>query len=300
MIKVSICIPTYKQLNFLAKTLDSITIQNYKDYEIIITDDTPDNSVLELLNTYDFEDRLKYHKNEITLGSPKNWNKAVSLAEGQYIKIMHHDDYFSYAYSLRKFVEMLDNNPQSDFAFSASITVDISKNDTWVQQPSKKQLEYLSSDPLAPFFGNFIGPPSSTIYRNKKQFCYDENLTWLVDLDFYIKNLQANKHYQYTSATLITGITGTEHNVTTECINNKEVEIREYLYLYKKIYTPKIFFRTKFLIFFIRLFNRYKISSAEELREIGTQVKLPQLIKLALICKSLIHTFKGEKSFKLF
>ena len=42
---VTICIPTYKQTQYLKKCLDSILIQNFKNFELIISDDTPDNSV---------------------------------------------------------------------------------------------------------------------------------------------------------------------------------------------------------------------------------------------------------------
>jgi cellulose synthase/poly-beta-1,6-N-acetylglucosamine synthase-like glycosyltransferase len=38
-IKVSICIPTYQQVEYLKKTLDSIQFQDFHDYEIIVTDD---------------------------------------------------------------------------------------------------------------------------------------------------------------------------------------------------------------------------------------------------------------------
>ena len=45
MPKVSICIPCYKQTVFLKRTLDSITTQSYEDFEVIVTDDTPDYSI---------------------------------------------------------------------------------------------------------------------------------------------------------------------------------------------------------------------------------------------------------------
>jgi cellulose synthase/poly-beta-1,6-N-acetylglucosamine synthase-like glycosyltransferase len=38
--KVSICIPVYNNPNGLKKLLDSIRIQDYKDYEVIVSDDS--------------------------------------------------------------------------------------------------------------------------------------------------------------------------------------------------------------------------------------------------------------------
>jgi glycosyltransferase involved in cell wall biosynthesis len=42
---VSICIPTYKQTEYLKKCLESILAQDFKDYELIISDDTPDDTI---------------------------------------------------------------------------------------------------------------------------------------------------------------------------------------------------------------------------------------------------------------
>jgi glycosyltransferase involved in cell wall biosynthesis len=42
---ISICIPAYKRIEFLQRLFDSIAIQTYKGYEVIITDDSPDEVV---------------------------------------------------------------------------------------------------------------------------------------------------------------------------------------------------------------------------------------------------------------
>ena len=49
---ISICIPAYKHVDYLQRLLDSILIQTYKNFEIIITDDRPDNSVEILLEKH--------------------------------------------------------------------------------------------------------------------------------------------------------------------------------------------------------------------------------------------------------
>ena len=46
---VSICIPAYKRISYLKRLLESIIIQTYKDYEVIITDDSDNDSVKDLL-----------------------------------------------------------------------------------------------------------------------------------------------------------------------------------------------------------------------------------------------------------
>ena len=39
------------------------------------------------LQEYQGEGRIKYYKNEVPLGSPKNWKEAIRLSKREYIKI---------------------------------------------------------------------------------------------------------------------------------------------------------------------------------------------------------------------
>lgn len=108
--KVSICIPAYNNEVSLKRCLDSVLIQDFEDYEIVITDDSPSNVIAQLVSGYN-NSKIHYYKNTENLGSPENWNRALSLAKGEYIKIIHHDDWFSSNDSLDKFVALLDTNP---------------------------------------------------------------------------------------------------------------------------------------------------------------------------------------------
>ena len=83
MPKVSICIPTYKQVDYLRKTLDSVLLQDFHDYELIISDDSSDDSVENLLREFDFKGKLNYFRNSVALGSPANWNYSIKQAKGE-------------------------------------------------------------------------------------------------------------------------------------------------------------------------------------------------------------------------
>ena len=65
MAKVSICIPTFGQPDHLNNLLDSIFHQSYDEYEIIITDDTRDNSVYDIVTKYNENGKIKYFKNKL-------------------------------------------------------------------------------------------------------------------------------------------------------------------------------------------------------------------------------------------
>jgi glycosyltransferase involved in cell wall biosynthesis len=93
-VAISICIPAYRNTAFLKRLLDSIACQTFTDYEIIITDDSPDDSVSQLIQNLTGIQPIRYYKNKTALGTPENWNEAIRHANGAWIKLMHNDDWF--------------------------------------------------------------------------------------------------------------------------------------------------------------------------------------------------------------
>src|SRR5258705_12616457 len=92
---ISICIPAYKRVKYLERLLESIMTQEYKDFEVIISDDSDDDCVARHIKNYSGKFSIHYYKNNPSLGTPANWNFAISLARGIWIKLMNHHDWFS-------------------------------------------------------------------------------------------------------------------------------------------------------------------------------------------------------------
>ena len=69
-VNISICIPAYKRTHFLKRLLQSIELQTYKDFEVIISDDSDDDSVSQLLTAFEGKFPIQYFKNEKSLGTP--------------------------------------------------------------------------------------------------------------------------------------------------------------------------------------------------------------------------------------
>jgi glycosyltransferase involved in cell wall biosynthesis len=219
---VSICIPAYKRVSYLKRLLESIIIQTYKDFEVVITDDSDNDSVKDLVKEYENRLPIRYFKNEYALGTPANWNCAISKAKGQWIKLMHDDDWFSTPESLARFVNFADND--HPFIFSAYYTV---------PETSARKLHKLSEfkntiarEPGILFAKNVIGPPSVTLIQRNISENYDERLKWRVDIEFYMRVLKQSKHYTYIDTPLI-NIGLNESQVTQSAINNPEIELPE-------------------------------------------------------------------------
>lgn len=272
--KVSICIPAYKQPELLDRALKSITIQDFNDYEVIITDDSPDDQIKELLTNSFSDMKIRYFKNQDRQGSPGNWNEAIRHAVGEYVKILHHDDWFIEESSLSKFVDLLDKNPDADFAFSGSKNFDYLGRVRYEHFANQDQVAKLIQDPTYICLGNFIGAPSATIYRRKINQEFDINLKWLVDIEFYANILLSNARFAYTTDLLVGILDLSPDRVTAESLGNKQVEVYEYVYLYEKI---KQRVGTNFPMFrhMWHLFERFSITSRYELLSFGIKEPIP-------------------------
>jgi len=229
---ISICIPAYKHTGYLKRLLDSIHHQSFREFEVIVTDDSPDESVRELTEAYKMKFKLVYKRNIPALGTPENWNEAIRYASGQWIKLMHDDDWFSDSASLARFTEAVRQHPWCNFFFSAYTNV--------YQDSNKRESVYLSefrkrkllSNPVTLISKNVIGPPSVILFRNEKKMWFDSRFKWVVDIDYYIRFLQ-NEKPVYLNETLI-NVGVNNDQVTKYTFRVPEVEIPENFGLLEK------------------------------------------------------------------
>lgn len=266
--KVSICIPAYRQVEFLRETLRSVEEQDFTDYEIIVSDDSNDSSVRDLLTEFSFGDKLHYVHNSPSLGSPRNWNAAVNMARGEYVKILHHDDHFTRRDALGLFVKLLEDSPDADFGFSATLVHHVDSGLKRIHCPDDKQIADLKTDPASLFLGNCIGAPSATISRRTANLNYDERMKWLVDIDYYFRTLMRNRQFAFTPEALISTPTNATHQVTEICRDDIEVELGEAMLLFERFGAEQ---RENPVVKrgWMNLFRRFKIRRLGQLTDYG-------------------------------
>jgi glycosyltransferase involved in cell wall biosynthesis len=189
---ISICIPAYKRVEYLKRLLDSIIIQGYKNFEVVITDDTPGDEVKEFCALYKSMLPLQYYKNKKSLGTPENWNEAIRKASGQWIKIMHDDDWFSGSDGLREYADAIVAHPEDAFFFAAYTNIYEQENNRQETiHLSRRNETRLKQNPLVLFRKNFIGNPSCTLFKKDEKLIFDSGFKWVVDFEFYIRYLEA-------------------------------------------------------------------------------------------------------------
>ncbi len=88
---ISFCMATYKRPEFLEKTLKSILVQRYNNFEIIVSDNDPEGSAEKIIRKIK-SPKIKYYKNKKNLGMMKNFIKAFSYSKGNFITLIADDD----------------------------------------------------------------------------------------------------------------------------------------------------------------------------------------------------------------
>ena len=211
--KVSICIPCYQQAMDVRRLLDSILQQDYTDFEVILTDDSGDDEVERV--AADYRDRIVaktgeetsffYQRNPVRLGHVRNWNAALQKAEGEYIKIMFSDDWFTFPTSLSTFVRMLKEHPDAVLSFSGSRQSILAGEDSqknlkhlnrksegksWDRAADEAFLTALRKDFRILFQSDQIGAPSAVLYRRGDAVqLFDEESGFASDVFLYMELL---------------------------------------------------------------------------------------------------------------
>jgi len=267
---VSICIPTYNDPKKLRRCLDSLFSQVYTNYEVIISDDSPGDEVKDVVSA--FQNRsITYVKNGTPLGSPGNWNKAIGLATGEFIKIMHHDDWFGDNQSLGEFVLMMTQNKEAIFGFGPSIDVLENGEEYRRNFPTPSRVVEIQKNPRCLFWGNRIGAPSATIFRNNMGLKFDIRYKWLVDTEFYIRVISKSRVSLVYNEKAMVNIGIADSQISQACFCNPAVEVAENILLYSEM-RPKKLSYLKDAIHLLRILYRCGIKRYSEIRKYG---KLP-------------------------
>jgi glycosyltransferase involved in cell wall biosynthesis len=245
---ISICIPTYNQTIHLKKLLSTIYTQKNINFEVIITDDSTNQEVEDLINETNSNlksNKIKYTKNTPSLGAPKNWNLGISLAKGEYIKIMHHDGWFEDEFAIKKLLDKIEYK-KNTFVFSA-VRNDFNDRITNFKISDKNLLD-IKNEPEKLILANLIGGPSGILYPNHLNLKFNENIIWLVDVEFYLQLFKKGFSVEYIDQILYTSKVDSD-SLTNDNLINSEKQLVEYSFLYNKYIKPFPFLkRIKYII----------------------------------------------------
>lgn len=181
--RVSVVMPVYNREDYIKSAIDSVLMQTYKDFELIIVDDGSTDNTVKIIRSYD-DPRIRLIRHEINKGVAAARNTGYRNAKGEFIVIADSDD-INLPTKFEEQVKYLDANPD--------ITVvgcyyqhfnDIDFLDKWEFYEEDK---YIKSMRL---FWNNQAPAS--MFRKKEieklgLLFHDENFVAAVDSEWFSK-----------------------------------------------------------------------------------------------------------------
>ncbi len=89
--KFSILLPTRNRLDLLKFAVQSVLDQDYRDWEIVISDNASEDDVAGYVRSL-ADERVKYIRSDALLPVTRNWNRALEASSGQYFIMLGDDD----------------------------------------------------------------------------------------------------------------------------------------------------------------------------------------------------------------
>jgi glycosyltransferase involved in cell wall biosynthesis len=261
-VSISICIPVYKNIVYLKRLLDSILIQTFTDYEIIITDDSPGDEISNFLKQYEHNTAIKYFKNTPSLGTPENWNEGIRRANGKWIKIMHDDDWFAREDALAVFSKAAEEQPDCHFFFAAFQNVIEETKQKRVIKCTVFDRLFLKISALHLFKRVYIGNPSCTFVRKDLGISYDRQFKFVVDFEYYIRVIKRVRKYRYINEVLL-NIGFNSEQVTKYTYLVPAVQVPENLLLLDKMGT-QILYNVFVYDYYWRMFRNLSLRSVKD------------------------------------
>ena len=211
---VTICTPTFNGVEYLRASLQCISNQNYKNIEIIFSDDGSTDETLDVLEAFAYDSvfpvKVLKHQHTTLAG---NWNHSVAHASGEYIKFLFQDDLMrpdcisklvrqaltdseiGLVFSPRDLI--LENEESLSWCASKIATNSAMLHRGWSDlQPVQEGLKLLADPALVDGEWNKVGEPSTVLIK-RQMFIdvggFDPNLCQLIDLDMWYRLMAVGK-----------------------------------------------------------------------------------------------------------
>jgi glycosyltransferase involved in cell wall biosynthesis len=209
---LSVCIPTYEMRGlghvFLKESFDVLHNQTYKDFDVVICDNSKQENreIQKLCEEYSDKLEIHYFTNPKGTGLASNLNYVIEnkCATGKFIKILGQDDYL---YNEKSLEILMKNIDQDKDYWIATACIHTRDNKTFIKPhyPRYNNMIHLGY--------NTIGGLSIMTFRNENLPLYDASLIWLPDCEYYKKCY--NEHgLPKIIDEIITIVRLGEHNIT--------------------------------------------------------------------------------------
>jgi len=179
----SIAIPTYEMHGlgeeFLEHSFEVLDRQTFKDFEIVISDHSRDDVIKNICQRWSSKMNIIYNRNTYKVGgSSPNINNAIKLSNGYWIKLLWQDDFLFSDNSLESIKEHIENNSEIKWIATACEHSNDGKKFYRPFFPRWDKNMHLGINTIS-------SPSVITIKNTSDKMYFDEDLIWLMDVEFY-------------------------------------------------------------------------------------------------------------------
>jgi glycosyltransferase involved in cell wall biosynthesis len=190
--KASVLIPVYNGERHLPECLDSVLAQDFRDLEILLSDDGSTDGSAKIIENYAARNsHLRWWRNPKNLGLTANTNVCIRAAQGEYLKFVHQDDLLLSASAISKLAAELDRNPGVSLAACRQHLTGTGSRPlvfcdrTGIYDGRRMIVASLERNT------NLIGQPTLTLFRRRQaQRGFDERFTGFMDFEMWCHLLE--------------------------------------------------------------------------------------------------------------
>jgi GT2 family glycosyltransferase len=168
---------------FLVEYFSHLMYQTFKDFDIVISDQSEGDNLKVICDTFSHVLDIKYVKNTSNKkNAANNVNNAVKHATGDIIKLLYMDDFFVDQDALLKIINAFERTrPDGKWLISG------------FTHSNEEQSQFF--DTRKPWYGNkyvngdnTTGNPSNYAVRRDCAIEMDDNLLWIVDGEYFYRS----------------------------------------------------------------------------------------------------------------
>lgn len=200
MPEFSIIAPVYKMKGtysqrFLIEYLSHLSYQTFKDYQVVVPDQSEDDELKDICKTFSYIMNIKHVRNPGTLKTAAaNVNFGIKHADGKYVKLLYVDDFLTDPNALLKIKEAFETNLDKKWLISGFVCCNEDRTQFYNERQPWYGNKYVNGD-------NVTGNPSNYTVRRECALEMDENLLWIVDGEYFFRS-----YYHYGDPILVNDI----------------------------------------------------------------------------------------------
>lgn len=196
---VTIGIPSFNCADHVVRAVSSALGQTYDHLEVLVIDDASTDATWDALSAMQ-DPRLQLIRNSQNLGAVANWNKVLMQARGQFIRLLHSDDFLE-PDAISRHVDAMMAHPGVVLASSRRRVVDERDRTLTVRGPrwpsgARDGIQVIRD--IARTGRNLIGEPSAVTIRSdalRSTVGFDADAGYVVDLDLWVRLLRLGDLY---------------------------------------------------------------------------------------------------------